>query len=311
MLSILTVLLLGSPAQATDLQGSWDEPVRYYIENEVHIPYLMWWMADRYKQARVSAFHLRAIFDCLPAVKETKRSVEVECTVSEIGIIASGVKSEEGLLQPIIDEVDETLTGAMMQLRVREPNRIVNVDVQLDAHNQRESTMNENMRLTLSRLAAGLDYQLPKSGDGTTGWYVHNSLLTAAPDVIGSAGVASIIRKSRSTATDNMMAIDESGTAVIVPSNGYDTFETRLEGKAQFDVDAGQMTHRRWVLIGEPTPGSAAAEVGLGIPYMQKGRVTRLAADESVDVGESTEVAAPGMESTTLPAWDFGDGSGL
>jgi hypothetical protein len=262
----------------------------------------MWWWSTFNKEARVTAFHLKTVLDCEPGVEENKRSMAVECRVHDASVVASGVKAEEGLLQPIVDEVDEKLTGSLLQIRYRNNGRITNFDLELRANNRRENRMVEQLRLTMARAVAGLDYEIPSQGDGSSGWPVVHTMLFDLPSTNGTTGIAEVVRKTKEERADGMLVIEEVGRSSATPGDGFDVFTADLGGSAVFNTTEGRLERRRWTVIAEPSAGSFSALIG-GIPYLQKGKVIALEPDETIDLGVSLEVAAPGQTQTSLQQW--------
>ena len=63
----------------------------------------------------------------------------------------------------LLQELDEVLTGAGLQLQVGDNGRLRNVDLEgVRRPNRRLSERTENLRLVLARMVAGLDLHLPR-----------------------------------------------------------------------------------------------------------------------------------------------------
>src|SRR5690606_1847883 len=99
---------------------------------------------------------------------------------------------------------------------------------------------------------------------------------------------------------DGRFVVASAADAVIVPGGGDDKYQTHLSSWSVFDPVAGFLTERAWNAHGRPTASSAAAEGLAGLPYNQIGRLRLLEPGEQVDVGETREVAPPGITPTTL-----------
>ena len=89
---------------------------------------------------------------------------------------------------------------------------------------------------------------------------------------------------------------------MVVPSDNM-TYEVGHEATGSFDPAAGALLSREWVVIGRPTASARTAFGFEGIPYVQRGTLKALGAGETVDVGETLEVHAPGASATTLQLW--------
>jgi hypothetical protein len=204
---------------------------------------------------------------------------------------------EEGLLQPIVEGLDEILTGAVVQLVVRPDGRVVNLDLEnVSRRNNRVGVINENLRLVLFRAFAGLDLQLPESGEGGN-WPQYGAWLMAAPSTNGSAGTSEIVHSVVDRGPGGVTILS-GGRGLIVPGGGENLYEARMWGKAVFDPRTGRLLDRTWTVVGGPTASSFIAFGAAGYPYVQHGRVVALTGDETWDVGQSVELP-PGEAAQT------------
>jgi len=304
--AVLLGMLSGAPAHAAEpaLAWDWSEPQRYYFETEVRLPLLMWFFKQYNKQARVSAFQVRLVADCEP-VFQGKRRAEVMCAIEDVGLKASGLPQEEGLLQPILDELDQRLSAASVQLIVRDDGRLANIDLEgLDRHYQRTGRMNENLRLIVTRAFAGLDLPLPRAHDGAidTQWVQRDSWILRAPVATGNLGTADVVHELVGDPHARVVTIETEGRGMVVPSGGMNRYDVVLDGQTTFDRVEGRILDRTWTMIGAPTPGSAIAEGTAGYPYLQVGRIVHLEAGQGMDVGD-TEALDPIDAPTALQQW--------
>ena len=297
---------LGSPALAAELPSEevrwdWSEPQRYYLETEVRLPYLMW-LAKRFnEQARVNAFQLRLVAHCEPSA-ELKRRQEVLCTIDDIGIKASGVRQEQGLLQPILEELDERLTGAVVQLELRDDGRLSNIDLEeLDRRNRRVGRINENLRLILTRAFAGLDLPMPRNPEDPQ-WVQHDSWLLKAPAAQGSVGSAQLVHQWGDEQA-GLHRIVTGGRAIIVPALSGNQYDARMTSEAWFDTADGRLTDRTWTMVATPTPSSALTEGLAGYPYLQVGRVMALPEGQDHPVGTTEELPPLDDDPTAIQQW--------
>ncbi len=286
-------LLSAAPADAAEPELTWDwsQDQRYYLETEVRLPLLMWFFKRYNEQARVAAFQVRMVADCEP-VYEGKRRAEVWCTLEDVGLKASGLPQEQGLLQPILEELDERLTGTAVQLIVRDDGRLANIDLEgLDRRQQRVGRMNENLRLIVSRAFAGLDLPLPPVHDGALDrqWVQTDSWILRAPVATGNLGTADVVHEIVRDGS-RAIVIDTVGRGMIVPSGGTNRYDVVLDGRTTFDRVEGRMLDRSWNMVGAPTPSSAIAEGTAGYPYLQVGRIVHLTEGETMDVGPTEEL---------------------
>ncbi len=300
--TMMLLPMLAGSVQAAQLDEAirwdWEQPHRYFIQTHVQLPEMIWLAARMNKQARIDLFDLRLVTECAPGRPLNKNKWEVVCEIEDVALSAEALPQEEGLVQPIVEELDERLTGAKVQLQVRPDGRMVNIDLEdIDRVNRRFGRINENLRLILTRGFAGLDLPLPESNE--RGWYQHSSWLMRAPAADGSAGSSEIVHKLIG-ASGNAVTIASSGRAMIVPGEGENKYDTRMGGEATFDRRSGQLLERSWTMAGGPTASSRIAQGTEGYPYLQQGYIVALLEDQAWDVGESLEIKAEGANPSAI-----------
>ena len=211
------------------------------------------------------------------------------CTLDDLAISAEGLPQEKGQLGPILAELDETLTGAAMQLQINRNGRIVNIDLEgVERLNRRSGIINENMRLILSRAFAGLDLALPRSSADRQ-WAEYDSWLMRTPSIDGSSGSSQVVHEVIER-TGGFTTFLSAGRAIIVPGDGHNKFDTRMTGQSTFDLRTGRISDRTWTVVGGPTASSWIAFGAEGYPYVQEGRIVSLTEGETWDVGDSVEI---------------------
>jgi len=290
---------------ADGLQWTWNEGEtrRYYVDAEVQLPasMLLWLLADRNKEARLVAFRTRSVLACSDEGRNSRRSREVHCKIEDIAIMGATLRGDRGLLQPILEEMDDKLTDSYLQLIVRNDGRITNVDLEgIKTTERREGRMQETLRLIMARSVAGFDLQLPRKGLTEEGvWPQYQAMLFMAPSGHGTQGSAEIAHLIRTTKGDYVI-IESAGRAIVSPgtdSAARDFFQTTLDSVAVFDVQEGMLRERVWASTGTPTASSATAEGARGIEYIQRGKILYLADSmEPPDLGQTLEVGAPDSE---------------
>lgn len=289
----------------TELAWNWDEPRRIYIEAEVLTPQPIWFTAEFNKEQRAIAFQVRAVLACGGGEVERKRVREVLCAIEDIGVQAAGMPAKEGLLQPILEELDDRLSESQAQLQVRVDGRIVNLDMEgLDRRNRRVGAMNENLRLVMSRALAGLDLEFPDSSVSLDEvWPQYHNWVMQAPSAVGTSGMSELLHKLREVRPDGTVLIETGGRGMIIPGETTNKYDTKVVAFAIFDPEEGFLVERTWAATGIPTASSGSNEGGAGLHYIQRGRMKLLGPDEQVDVGETAEVSPPGVAPTTLQLW--------
>ena len=299
--------LIFSPAAHavdTDLAWDWEQKHRWHMAVEVHLPVKMWFNAEFNTEVRAVAYQVRSVLDCAPGTPELRHVYEVYCTIEDIALIAAAHPGDAGLMLPVLQELDEVLTGAGLQLQVGDNGRLRNVDLEgVRRPNRRLSERTENLRLVLARMVAGLDLHLPRprktEGDF---WVQYRDVVLDSPSGTGTAGGVEVVHRA-STREDGLIGIVTSGRALVMPvdiqGNMYDT---RYEAEGLFRPGQG-LVYRAWTTVGTPTASSPIALGGRGIDYLQKGEITALAPGEKPSVGETREVNPPDITQTALQNW--------
>jgi hypothetical protein len=296
-----------SDVQAPEVLGwDWSRTHRFALESQVQLPLFMWFATPFNRQARVTAFDIKLVTSCGNAQVETKRVVEVDCTIEDLALSAAGMPQEKGLLQPILEELDELLTGAVVQMRMNDEGRVVNLDLEgVYRRNLRTGRITENMRLVVTRAFAGLDLQLPGTDDRQ--WVQYDNWLLRAPSVVGTAGSAQVVHSFANTEeVPGYVTIVSAGRAMIIPGEGRNQFDTRMSSTATFDLRTGRIADRNWAVLGGPTASSWIAQGAAGYPYAQQGRVVALTESEPWNVGESLELEPGQVQSAIQQSMNLG-----
>lgn len=294
-------------AQDAELAWRWDagRHHRFYVDTEVQLPVFMWFITDYNQQARVVAFQVRTVLDCSASGRDRPHAHEVRCRVDDISLRASALAGDVGLLTPILDEMDEKLSGATLELVFHDDGRLLNVGLDgLAQRNRRSNAMRENMRLMMGRVAAGLDVRLPRGpvADGDV-WTHRSGWQLQLPSSQGTRGFTRLTHQA--TPSDDGVLIRTSGGGTIAPGEMENLYKMTYTGAVVFSPERGSIVARRWEASGGPTPSSWAAEGSPGIPYVHRGAVVLLDLDASVDVGVSEEVLSPGGPVNALQSWMY------
>jgi len=278
-------------ASDDDIGWSWDEDQhrRYHLHSDVQLPIAFQLLADRNAAARIGAFTVDLVVDCTPE-NIRKKAWDLECTVEDVALLASAVQQDQGNIGVILEEVDEKLTGATIDLVMRHDGRVSDVDIDELAivdNNRRTHLMEETIRIMGARAFAGMDLQLSK--DGTARWTQRSTPLLQLPSSFG--GVAYATAEHRLVGTDGSGVFIESMGEGSMAYDDQNTFQGSMRSVAVFDADDGALRERRWVMQAAPTAGSALADAWSNIIYAQSGQVRRLVDGESVALGGSLEGA--------------------
>jgi hypothetical protein len=308
-LAVAAGLASGATAQAAE-SWQWTWPVgqhqRFYLENEVLLPLMMWFQSDYNHQARMTAWQTKAILDC-ESVIETKKAYELRCRVEDFSLKAAALPADIGLVTPIVAEMDEKISGASLQIILRKDGRITHIDLEeINIRNRRISAMRENLRLVMARMVYGLDLKLPRADRVGEVWDQSDAMLFTAPSPRGTLGSADTVHRA-TVGADGRARIETAGRGMVIPNldKTMNLYDTELQADGVFDPAKGRLVRRSWTLKGEPTASSSISENGAGVPYIQRGRLVYLEDGvASPPVGESIEMSAPGTSVTTLQQWE-------
>ncbi|MEN0065075.1 MAG: hypothetical protein AAGA48_23230 [Myxococcota bacterium] len=296
----------GAMAETALMTWDYAQPLRFGMQTDVVLPEMLWFASGYNKQARVREFSLGLVTECKLQTMTRKRS-EIACVLTDVGIKAMSLPQEKGLLEPILGELDARLTGITVQLQIRSDGSLKNIDIDgLDRRNRRFGRINENMRLVLTRVFAGLDLPLPKQS-AESGWLQHHSWLVSAPSVTGTAGVAEIVHKVIGRDGDRAF-VASAGRGTVSPNDGVNIYRMRVESETTLDTATGQLVERNWTMAGHPTPSSLISQGFEGYPYLQRGRIVALDAEDEWDVGMTAEIPATNNGMSALQQQFMGPG---
>ncbi len=300
-------LALALPANAEvdqDLTWDWEQAHRWYMAVDVHLPVKMWFNAERNTEVRAVAYQIRSIVDCKPGQRETGKVWEVECDIEDIALTAAAHPGDAGRMLPVLQEFDDALTGATLQLQVGKDGRLKDVDLEeVVSANRRLSERTENLRLILVRMVAGLDLRLPRhrttSGDS---WVQYQDTVLDSPSGSGTGAGVQIVHRATPSSSGGIDIIT-SGRGMVMPMDiEGNLYDTTYAATGHFDRELG-LTSRAWTTIGTPTASSRIAEGARGIDYLQTGEILRLEAGESHEIGETREANPPEITQTALQNW--------
>jgi len=304
MMPTLALAALTGPASAADHLGwDWSRTHRFYVEVQVQLPTSEWIATQYNHEARITAYDLRLVTTCADAQVESRHVVQVDCTLDDVALSAAPLEQDVGLVQPILDQLDQSLTGSVVELQMRDDGRVNDVGLDAVAHvDPRTGFMNESLRLIVSRAFAGLDLNLPD--DELQSWAQYQSWLMRTPSVDGSSAGIEIVNRIR-TVQDGQTEISSVGRGTIAPGEGIDKYATRLASDTVFDTRFGRISDRTWTVAGGPTASSLIAQGAEGYAYLQQGHLVALLGRDSWDVGASRELS-PTDSRTAIQPGNFG-----
>lgn len=306
----LVLCALSLPAAAADgLLWRWPEGEvrRYHIKADVRLSEWLVLRKEANSDLRLAQFLVGVNTSCSPVARVGKRAWELDCKIDDVQFIGATTRADSGKLLPILDELDDKLVGASMQIIFGEDGRIRNVGLEgVDKSWRRAILMQETMRLMLTRAFASLELQLPKKGDAKgRSWKQKGGHVMAFPSPYGTMGLAETTHQVSKT-KDGLVQIASKGRGVVgpgemitvrpgEPERPKNLYDLRIEGVATFDTTSGTLVERQYLVQGEPTASSVIAEGGGGVHYVQAVRLVH------VPAGQEMPPLGPNQEAQPAP----------
>ncbi len=291
-----------------DLFSRWDE-TRWLVKTEMVLPYEMRLQRDVNNEFDTSGLQVHAVLVCDKDIKLGRHRWQVNCRIEDIAVVATvGERpdlSERRLeiAQSVLDEIDDKLTGAALQLQVDDRGQVVSVDLEgVVGSGGRIEENKETMTSILSRVTSGFDLRLRPGNQLHEGkWSEYDVALMKMPlpsgyqPTVGSNVVVHYLNRFRGNTI-----VQSIGHGLIDAQESIGSqFETNLIGVSLFDYDEGYMTERVWALSGESTAGTMFSK---GV-YWNAGRIQMLGKDDHPDLGPTRLVAPRGEHRSELPDW--------
>ncbi len=292
-----TLLVIADPFKRWD--GS-----RWFVKTELVLPFTLRFHATENYEFASSAFQIRTVLACAKDWKVSNRKFQISCSIEDFGLQASALDAEHDTAerrqrtQAVLDEIDQKLTGAAVQLLVTRNGRVVDIDLEgVTKRNRREATIGETLRLLMSRVVVGFDLKLDPSDFKENGKYVeYTSALMGMPVLRQTAQGASIlIHRLRTIEGHSIVESRGKGNLQVMNAN----WATELAGVAVYDSRDAYMKERVWTLVGTPT---ASNWTGNRI-YSHAGRIVKLQPDQHPSVGPTNVVSFPHRSTDGLPDW--------
>ncbi|MCA9569399.1 MAG: hypothetical protein KC656_16240 [Myxococcales bacterium] len=285
------MLLLTTAALAGDIAWSWDEGVqhRYHIVNKVELSEVFWMRSETNEERRAIGWTSEWDLLCTGKGPESKKTFLVSCQIDQLRIEAvPNAQSDIGDLQGILDEWDDRLVGASVNLTVHGSGHITDIeleDVKRDHQNDRSREMVVSMRMFVERAVAGLEVSLPKNGEPVEGgWPAKVPRLLSVPSSVGTVGGADVISKLTEQKGD-LVTIETAYEGVRGPAvdtdadgrsaNGVNLWAMKGFSRWQLNTRVGVVTRVETLCEGTLTPSSALAIQAAPSPYIQAITVQR------------------------------------
>lgn len=295
---VLGLSLFASTASAVEgMAWKWEESRRYLLIADVNAPEFLWFQAELNHQARVFNWRTNLVVDCT-AEPAGKKAHYVSCKIEDVSIQAQPLPGDKEAMAPVLADLDQKLTGAMLNLEMTKDGRVRSVDLEgIDRRHRRLNQIVESMRLVLTRAVAVLDLQLPKKGtDGGSGqWIQKQSLVTAFPSSLGTLGSVKTVHQI-SKEDGNSIVLTTSGKGLAgsgrtIQVNGQEQvanmYDVQYAGEATFDLADGSLLAREYQMRATPTASSENSGAFQGQPYLQYAKLMRLDKGETPNLGES------------------------
>jgi len=233
---------------------------RWVLETEIIYPNSVWLYADRNKDVRTRNLRLQMVLDCTAGIP-ARNTGYLDCVIEDVSLAGTSYRSERGMLQVVLDEMDLKLTGATVDLAIRPSGRLRSVKLEPNhatwSDNRRTRYMEELMRLLVVRAVAPFDLILPAEGLGEYSWPQYESLILSLPSQSGTAGSGRIVHLARRYDGDRML-VSSVGKAMLVDGAGLNNnravyLATEATGFTVFDITSGRVDEAVWTVFGEPT----------------------------------------------------------
>jgi hypothetical protein len=283
-------LLLPLPAFATTgLAWQWPaEGSRFLMAVQVQTPTALTYPAEKNIALRAAVMEIVAVTSCAPAAEVPKKGFRLECKLEDVALrVDPAYVVEVEHIAPVLAELDERLTGAVVQLTTNAEGHVKSYDLEgLPEGSARQREQFAILRLVMMRMFALLDFELPKGGDDqSAAWRVTGTIVNGYPSELGVAGSFAV--DSAVASTDGTVAVIKQRASGIVQSgeqsavgSGQPThiWDTTLDGTARFDMASGRLLEREYVVEGLPTGSSLGGTSAR--PYRQVARLVALGASE-------------------------------
>lgn len=311
MVSLALSLLFSSPAVAaeSDVDGEvivygdpfrrWDG-TRWAITTEMVLPSPMTLAKNENVAFRTMAMQLRGVLLCELDGSLGKRKMEINCTIESVGLQAAAIEKKHLRVGEVLDEIDDKLSGARLQMQVSADGRVTNVDLEgvAEARNARERAIQETLRMVVYRLVVGYDLKLRKGGlvFQERQWTEYHSPLMTMPSSTRSTGTSLVVHQMHDYR--GYWTVQTKGSGLL--KEGDLSLQAKLDGVTIFDKELGFLTERVWTLRARSTGAMLFNRT-----YWHSGRVQMLGRTQAWDVGPTRQVAPPNETQEGLANWVF------
>lgn len=295
-----------------DLFKRWDG-TRWLVKTEVVLPFALRFYALNNSEFDSTAFQVRTVIACDKDWKLSNKRWEVSCKIEDFAMRAAvqtrrdnGKIGDEDRVEEVLSQIDDKLTGASLQLQVREDGRVVDYDLEgIPKARDRDLTMANTLGQVMRRVIVGFDMRLRKwntMGEGE--WVEYSSQLMTLPTLDNTASQGNSVVIHRLRKIDGHLTVETRGRGLLAIPFGDQpaTYDGRLASVAVYSYDDGYMTERVWAMYAKATAQNYLAEGG-NSQYWHAGRIRQLDPSEKPELGKTARTAFPSNEETGVEPW--------
>ncbi|MEN0068119.1 MAG: hypothetical protein AAGA48_38700 [Myxococcota bacterium] len=227
----------------------WDK-TRWYVVNELILPIPVAFARDFNWSFASYAFQMRAILSCEQASILSKKRIEVDCTIEDVGILASTQRRQKGeadrkLVAAVLEEVDSKMTGLKVQLQTDFKGGLQNIDIEgLKTSNVRQRAIQETLRQILLRVMSGFHLRIPDHAQRDGKYVEKTSALMQMPSTTASQGSSRLVHQVtvRKDGLQVVQSLGEGTTRITIPVPRFTNGRAGATTFSQSPVNQGSGT---------------------------------------------------------------------
>lgn len=294
----------------------WDG-TRWNVQTQFTFPTPFPVQAFRNKEFEAVAAQVRLVMSCEKTFRRNNKRFEVDCHVDDVGLQMAPLRSRRKLedIEAVLQEWDDVLTGADLQLVVADDGRVTQVDLEgiqgpdgtaRDADTVRGQTVREEIRALLRLTMAAFHMRLPAAKTLREGqWVEYEPALFQIPMLDNTMSGAFLVHQLDTYKGHNVVQSKGRGTVRTGQADDdsdQNFYKLTFDGVAIYD-DNGVMTERVWALQGTATASSLLGDLA-NVGYFHSGRIRQLGEKEPAGAGPTRAVGLPGKtEVDDRPVW--------
>ncbi len=198
---------------------------RWFVANELILPIPVAFARDYNWSFASYAFQVRMILACEQTHRLSKKRIEADCKIEDIGILASTQRRQRGkqdrkIVAAVLEEVDNKMTGLTVQLQTDFKGGLQNMDVEgLNTENIRQRAIQETIRQILMRVMAGFHLRIDDHAQRDGKYREKASAVMQMPSTTASQG-SSILTHNVTVRPDGLQIVQSVGegtTRITIP----------------------------------------------------------------------------------------------